>query len=57
VRPGVPLVLRLGDGNVAAETESLLHLGHVCDVHELVARTLADALLADGTGLAVERSL
>ncbi len=47
VRPDVPLVLRLGDGNVAAETESLLHLGQVCDIHELVARMLADALLAE----------
>jgi hypothetical protein len=56
VRPGIPLVLRLGDGNVAAETESLLHLGHVCDLHELVARTLADALLAGGTGVAAEGS-
>ena len=39
VRPGVPLVLRVGDGEVAAETESLLHLGHICDSHALTAAT------------------
>ena len=33
VRPEMPLVLRLGDGDVAAETESLLHLGRICDAH------------------------
>lgn len=44
VRPDVPLVLRLGDGEVAAETESLLHLGSICDAHELVARVLAQAV-------------
>ncbi|MBV9819754.1 MAG: NAD-binding protein [Solirubrobacterales bacterium] len=42
--PGVPLVLRLGDGDVAVETESLLHLGSVCDAHELAAATLAREL-------------
>ncbi len=46
LRPGVPLVLRLGDGDVAAETESLLHLGRICDAHALIARTLADELIA-----------
>ncbi len=57
VRRDIPLVLRLGDGNVAAETESLLHLGHVCDIHELVARMLADALLAGGTEVAADGAL
>jgi len=56
VRPDIPVVLRLGDGNVAAETQSLLHLGHVCDIHDLVARMLADALLADGTGVTADGS-
>ena len=39
--PGVPLVLRLGDGEVAAETDSLLHLGRICDAHKIAAETLA----------------
>lgn len=38
--PGVPLVLRLGDGEVAAETDSLLHLGRICDAHKIAAETL-----------------
>ncbi len=46
VRPGVPLVLRLGDGNVAAETDSLLHLGKICDAHALIAERLAKGLIA-----------
>lgn len=45
VRPGVPTVLRLGDGDVAAETESLLHLGSICDAHELVAQAIANAVV------------
>jgi TrkA-N domain len=44
VKAGVPLALRLGDGGVAAETESLLHLGRVCDAHHLAATTLAEAI-------------
>ncbi len=44
VRAGVPLVLRLGDGDVAAETESMLHLGRICDAHDLIARRLVDEL-------------
>jgi voltage-gated potassium channel Kch len=44
--PGVPLVLRLGDGEVAAETDSLLHLGRICDAHKLAADTLARGLQA-----------
>jgi len=42
--PGVPLVLRLGDGEVAAETDSLLHLGSICDAHKIAADTLAAGL-------------
>jgi len=42
--PGVPLVLRLGDGEVAAETDSLLHLGGICDAHKLAADTLVRGL-------------
>jgi hypothetical protein len=52
VRPDLPLVLRLGDGDVAAETESLLHLGRICDAHALIAQTLADGLVAVGGRLA-----
>jgi voltage-gated potassium channel Kch len=54
VWPDVPLVLRLGDGDVAAETESLLHLGRICDAHALIAQTLADGLVAVGGRLASE---
>jgi Trk K+ transport system NAD-binding subunit len=42
--PEVPLVLRLGDGEVAAETDSLLHLGRICDAHKIAADTLARGL-------------
>jgi Trk K+ transport system NAD-binding subunit len=42
--PGVPLVLRLGDGEVAAETDSLLHLGEICDAHKIAADTLLAGL-------------
>ena len=52
VRPGVPLVLRLGDGEVAAETESLLHLGQIVDAHALIAQKLASGLIAVSTPLA-----
>jgi hypothetical protein len=44
--PGIPLVLRLGDGDVAAETDSLLHLGAICDVHDVVADDIAREILA-----------
>jgi hypothetical protein len=44
LRPGLPLALRLGDGGVASETESLLHLGKVVDAHHLAATTLAEAI-------------
>ncbi len=42
--PATPLVLRLGDGEVAAETDSLLHLGRICDAHKIAAETLVDGL-------------
>jgi voltage-gated potassium channel Kch len=45
VGPAVPLVLRLGDGDVAAETDSLLHLGVICDLHNVVADAIADQIL------------
>jgi Trk K+ transport system NAD-binding subunit len=38
--PDTPLVMRLGDGEVAAETDSLLHLGRICDAHKIAADTL-----------------
>ncbi len=44
--PGVPLVLRLGDGEVAAETDSLLHLGSICDAHKIASETLVQGLRA-----------
>lgn len=46
MRPGIPLALRLGDGGVATETESLLHLGKVFDAHHLAATILAEAICA-----------
>jgi hypothetical protein len=45
VGPAVPLVMRLGDGDVAAETESLLHLGMICDLHDVVADAIAREVL------------
>jgi Trk K+ transport system NAD-binding subunit len=42
--PGTPLVLRLGDGEVAAETDSLLHLGRISDAHKIAADTLVREL-------------
>jgi Trk K+ transport system NAD-binding subunit len=42
--PGIPLVLRLGDGEVAAETDSLLHLGRICDAHKIASETLVRGL-------------
>jgi hypothetical protein len=44
VAPDVAVVLRLGDGEVAAETESLLHLGQIFDAHRIAAEALADSL-------------
>jgi len=46
LRPDVPIVLRLGDGEVASETDSLLHLGRICDAHKLAAETLQRAIEA-----------
>lgn len=46
--PGIPLVLRLGDGQVAAETDSLLRLGRICDAHAIAADALVRALTAAG---------
>lgn len=43
--PGVAVVLRLGDGEVAAETDSLLHLGRICDAHAIVADRLIEELI------------
>jgi hypothetical protein len=48
--PGVPLVLRLGDGEVAAETDSLLHLGGICDAHKIAADTLVRGLVGHPAG-------
>ena len=42
--PSVPVVLRLGDGAVAAETDSLLHIGRICDAHAIVADELVHRL-------------
>lgn len=42
--PGIPLVLRLGDGEVAAETDSLLQLGRICDAHAIAADTILRAI-------------
>jgi voltage-gated potassium channel Kch len=42
--PGIPLVMRLGDGDVAAETDSLLHLGRICDIHKIAAEALVRGL-------------
>ena len=44
--PEVAVVLRLGDGEVAAETESLLHLGEIFDAHRIAAEAIADSLRA-----------
>jgi TrkA-N domain len=47
LRPDVPIVLRLGDGEVATETDSLLHLGRICDAHKLAAETIQRAIEAE----------
>jgi hypothetical protein len=49
--PGIPLVLRLGDGEVVAETDSLLHLGRICDAHKIAADTLAQGLAGAPPGV------
>ena len=43
--PDVGLILRLGDGEVAAETDSLFHLGRICDAHKIAAETLVRGLI------------
>jgi voltage-gated potassium channel Kch len=48
--PETPLVLRLGDGEVAAETDSLLHLGRICDPHKIAAETLVRGLRESNPG-------
>jgi hypothetical protein len=44
VRPAISLVMRLGDGDVADETASLLHLGRICDAHDLIAADIASSI-------------
>lgn len=51
IRPDTRIVLRAGDGEIARETRSLLHLGLVRDAHRLVAIGLASAAL--GTSPAI----
>jgi Trk K+ transport system NAD-binding subunit len=51
--PGTPLVLRLGDGEVAAETDSLLHLGRICDAHKIASETLLSGLREAGANVEV----
>jgi hypothetical protein len=45
IHPDIRTVLRVGDGNVANETRSLLALGLVRDVHRLAASLLAAKIL------------
>ncbi len=45
VRPQTRVVLRAGDGEIARETRSLLHLGVVRDAHRVVALGLVAATL------------
>jgi Trk K+ transport system NAD-binding subunit len=54
--PGTPLVLRLGDGEVAAETDSLLHLGRICDAHKIASETLLRGLREAGASAEVAPS-
>lgn len=51
LRPSLPVVLRLGDGEVAAETDSLLHLGRICDAHKLAADAVAAAIRTETGGV------
>ncbi len=48
IHPGIRTVLRVGDGNVANETRSLLALGLIRDVHRLAATLLAAQILDRG---------
>ncbi len=45
--PRLPVVLRLGDGEVAAETDSLLHLGLICDPHKIASETLVAGITGE----------
>ena len=47
IDPEIRTVLRVGDGNVANETRSLLALGLVRDVHRMAASLLAAKILGD----------
>ena len=47
IRPDIRTVLRVGDGNVANETRSLLALGLVRDVNRLAATFLAARILGE----------
>lgn len=47
LHPDLRVVLRAGDGEVARETRSLLHLGVVRDAHRLIAIALASAALGE----------
>jgi hypothetical protein len=49
--PRTPIVLRLGDGEVAAEADSLLHFGSVCDAHGIVADALVQHLVGSANPL------
>lgn len=40
VAPETALLLRVGDNNVAGETGSLLHLGRICDIHDITAHRI-----------------
>jgi len=44
VAPDLRIVLRFGDGDIAAETDSLLHVGIVRDAHRLAGAGLAAAV-------------
>ncbi|MCW2952510.1 MAG: portal protein [Conexibacter sp.] len=44
VQPDLRVVLRFGDGDIAAETDSLLHVGIVRDAHRLAGAGLAAAV-------------
>jgi len=47
IRPDIRTVLRVGDGNIANETRSLLALGLVRDVNRLAATFLAAKILGE----------
>ena len=52
IHPDIRTVLRVGDGNIANETRSLLALGLVRDVHRLAATLLAAKILGrDAVGV------